>query len=231
MDDTVILLLRILLAAALGGALGLERDMRGRAAGLRTHLLVGTGSALFMVISTHIGTFGPELLPGVSRVTDPGRIAAQIVTGIGFLGAGAIIKEGFTIRGLTTAASLWVAAAIGMACGGGFYLLALWTSALALISLVGLPRIEKRFRRGIYRELILVSALNVDPSIIVESVSISGVRVLGIDLTENYEEETSVIKLSLRMSRGKSVEAMPKEILARVRESGVPLHKVKWRQV
>ena len=135
------LIVRILVAATFGGILGLERDMHGRGAGLRTHLLVSAGAALFMILSTHVATFGVVVGIDFSKVTDPGRIAAQIVTGIGFLGAGVIIREGFSVRGLTTAACLWVTAAIGMASGAGMYLVATITTALALFSLVLLRRL------------------------------------------------------------------------------------------
>ena len=112
--------MRLALAAALGGAIGFERELREREAGLRTHLLVCLGSALFTIISAY--GFHEFLTSGDAVVrTDPTRIAAQIVTGIGFLGAGAIIRQGISVRGLTTAATLWVAAAIGMAAGAGYY--------------------------------------------------------------------------------------------------------------
>jgi putative Mg2+ transporter-C (MgtC) family protein len=124
------LIVRILVAAALGGILGLERDIHGRGAGLRTHLLVSVGAALFMILSIRVATFGVVAGLDFSKVTDPGRIAAQIVTGIGFLGAGVIIREGFSVRGLTTAACLWVAAAIGMASGAGQYMVASTTTVL-----------------------------------------------------------------------------------------------------
>ena len=105
--------LRLCVAAALGGAIGLERELRERQAGLRTHLLVSVGSALFTLVSA----YGFSDFSAAGRSVDPTRIAAQIVTGIGFLGAGAIIRQGLSVRGLTTAATLWLVAAIGMACG------------------------------------------------------------------------------------------------------------------
>src|SRR2546423_11715263 len=112
------ILLRVALAAALGGVLGLERELREREAGLRTHLLVSVGSALFTLVSAY--GFHAFLSSGQNVIrADPTRIAAQIVTGIGFLGAGAIIRQGFSVRGLTTAATLWVVAAIGLAAGAG----------------------------------------------------------------------------------------------------------------
>jgi putative Mg2+ transporter-C (MgtC) family protein len=121
-------LLRLSVACALGAAIGFEREIRDREAGIRTHLLVSLGSALFTIVSAY--GFHAFLVSGDNIVrTDPTRIAAQIVTGIGFLGAGAIIREGLSIRGLTTAATLWVVAAIGMACGAGYY----WPAAAATV--------------------------------------------------------------------------------------------------
>jgi putative Mg2+ transporter-C (MgtC) family protein len=127
-------LLRLSIAAALGGAVGFERELRDREAGIRTHLLVSLGSALFTIVSAY--GFHEFLTSGDNIVrTDPTRIAAQIVTGIGFLGAGAIIREGLSIRGLTTAATLWVVAAIGMACGAGYYWPAVAATVLTIVAL------------------------------------------------------------------------------------------------
>jgi putative Mg2+ transporter-C (MgtC) family protein len=137
-------LARLSLAALLGSIIGLEREFREREAGLRTHLLVALGSALFTIVSAFgfhdVLTHDPQV---VVRL-DPSRIAAQIVSGIGFLGAGAIIRQGLSIRGLTTAATLWVVAAIGMAAGAGFYSVAVITTALALIALWPLRSIAYR---------------------------------------------------------------------------------------
>ncbi|HEY7692193.1 MAG TPA: MgtC/SapB family protein [Gaiellaceae bacterium] len=122
-------LVRIVVAAGLGGVVGLERELDEKAAGLRTHMLVAVGSALFTIV----GAYGFSDFPAV-RV-DPTRVAAQVVTGIGFLGAGLIFRQGFTIRGLTTAASLWLVAAIGMAAGAGFWKGAVIATIVALVSL------------------------------------------------------------------------------------------------
>ena len=128
------ILVRLLVAAALGVAIGIERELRERDAGFRTHLLVSVGAALFTLISAYAWTdFEFSRANGVTF--DPTRIAAQIVTGIGFLGAGAIIRHGLSVRGLTTAATLWIVAAIGMACGAGFYWAAVIGTAIALVSL------------------------------------------------------------------------------------------------
>jgi putative Mg2+ transporter-C (MgtC) family protein len=128
-------MVRLLLAAALGAAVGLERERGDHPAGMRTHLLVSVGSAAFTILSIYAFT-GPN--------GDTSRVAAQIVTGIGFLGAGAIIKEGPTVRGLTTAASLWVVAAIGMAAGAGAWGVAAATTLIVLVSLWPLRAIEHR---------------------------------------------------------------------------------------
>ena len=126
--------LRICLAAGLGAAVGLEREIREHEAGLRTHMLVAVGSALFTLVSAYgFGEFFAQSGPVVP--VDPTRIAAQIVTGIGFLGAGAIIRQGMNVRGLTTAATLWAVAAIGLACGAGYYAGAVATTVVVLIAL------------------------------------------------------------------------------------------------
>jgi putative Mg2+ transporter-C (MgtC) family protein len=127
---------RVALAAALGAVIGAEREIREREAGLRTHLLVSVGAALFTIVSAF--GFHDVLATGDPRVLvrlDPSRIAAQIVSGIGFLGAGAIIRQGLTVRGLTTAATLWVSAAIGMAAGAGYYSGAVITTVVVLFAL------------------------------------------------------------------------------------------------
>ena len=127
-------LFRLALAAALGGVIGFERELRDREAGLRTHMLVCLGSALFTIVSAY--GFHEFLVSGDQVVrADPTRIAAQIVTGIGFLGAGAIIRQGVSVRGLTTAATLWVAAAIGIAAGAGYYPGAVLGTAVTLLAL------------------------------------------------------------------------------------------------
>lgn len=143
-------LAKLLLAAFLGGMIGLEREIHGRPAGFRTHLLVSLGSCLFVITSiqfyTLFGNFSGSQPVGV----DPGRVAAQVVTGIGFLGAGAIIREKFSVRGLTTAACLWVAAAIGLACGTGLFGLSLTVTMISLASLLFLKRVERMLKRDTY---------------------------------------------------------------------------------
>jgi len=127
--------LRLALAAGLGGAIGLEREYRHKPAGIRTNMLIGLGSALFAILSVEVGTAGGS----------PDRIAAQVVTGIGFLGAGAILRSGQNVMGLTTAATIWVNAAIGMASGLGLYTVAAGGATLTLVVLALLPLMERLF--------------------------------------------------------------------------------------
>jgi len=133
---------RLLLGAALGSVIGFERERLSWAAGLRTHMLVCVGSTLIMIVSA----FGFADILGHSNVTlDPSRVAAQVVSGIGFLGAGSILLRGEVIRGLTTAASLWSVAAIGLAVGGGMYVASIASTIIILIILAGIKPLEQRY--------------------------------------------------------------------------------------
>jgi putative Mg2+ transporter-C (MgtC) family protein len=136
------LLSRLVLAALLGSVIGFERERMNWAAGLRTHMLVCVGSALMMLVSA----FGfADVLGEKNVVLDPSRIASQVVSGIGFLGAGSILLRGEIVRGLTTAASLWSVAGIGLAVGGGMYTAALGATVIILIILAGVKPLERRF--------------------------------------------------------------------------------------
>jgi putative Mg2+ transporter-C (MgtC) family protein len=141
----IALAIRLLIAAVLGAAIGVERELHSHPAGTRTHLLVALGSAAFTVLSIY-GFTGITNAGAVAPV-DPSRVAAQIVTGIGFLGAGAILKYGASVKGLTTAASLWVTAAIGMAAGAGELVIAVVVTAIAILSLGPLSALVRRVRR------------------------------------------------------------------------------------
>lgn len=152
------ILLKLMIAAVLGGLVGLEREVHGRPAGFRTHLLVTLGACLMAVVSEHYFIKFASYDSSSALRLDPGRVAAQIVTGIGFLGAGVILKEGQSVRGLTTAACLWVAAGIGMSVGAGLYLPALVVTLLSLLSLMVLKRLERWFRKDRYRTLVVNAA-------------------------------------------------------------------------
>ena len=168
------ILVKLLLATLGGGIIGLEREKHGRPAGLRTHILVALGACLMMIISEAFVVKYAAADAGSALRLDPARTAAQIISGIGFLGAGVILKEGISIRGLTTAASLWMVAGLGMAFGMGLFVPAAMGTVIALCSLIFLkwlePVIKKdRFlfltviaqrREGLYDELERIFVLN-----------------------------------------------------------------------
>jgi putative Mg2+ transporter-C (MgtC) family protein len=152
------IIIRLLLGAVLGGIIGFEREVHGQAAGFRTQLLVCVAAVLIMIVSEnyyfHLLLENPELLKQDSAFRiDPARIAAGAVIGIGFLGAGAIIKSGFVIRGLTTAASIWIISAIGLAIGAGLYFEGITTSLITIIALLILRKLESNIRILQYRRI------------------------------------------------------------------------------
>lgn len=139
---------RLAAAALLGGFIGFERERLTWSAGLRTHMLVCVGAALFMIVSAY--GFA-DVLSGDHIILDPSRVAAQVVSGIGFLGAGSILMRGEVVKGLTTAASLWSVAAVGLACGGGLYLAAIAATVIILLILAGVKPLEKLYREKAQR--------------------------------------------------------------------------------
>ena len=214
-------LVRLFLAAVLGGAIGLEREFRDHEAGFRTHLLVALGACVFTLVSAYAWTDW-TFSTRAGLVFDPTRIAAQIVTGIGFLGAGAIIVRGINVRGLTTAATLWVVAAIGMATGTGYYVVAVGASLLVLVSLGPLKLLSARVVSRVRPEE-AVLAVNLAPRG-------EGTRVLtrieelggAIDSVEFGDERT--IDVILRASR-RSESAKVAEGVAALDD----VERVQWR--
>lgn len=196
--------LRIALAAVLGGVVGFERELNDQPAGLRTHISVALGAVLFGLISTH--GFDRYVSPrnDTDYQIDVTRVASQVVVGIGFLGAGAILKEGPTIRGLTTAASLWVTAAIGLAAGIGNYFAAGVTTAALLVGLIGLraPRRALKRRLGTSRDVALVRLRpGADPSGVVDA--LLGIAALEVDsLSIRRREDAVVVEADVRSQRG-----------------------------
>ncbi len=188
-------ILRLGLAALLGGIIGIEREFREREAGLRTHMLVAVGAALFTVVSAF--GFRDVLGSGSGAFVrlDPSRISAQIVSGIGFLGAGAIIRQGLSIRGLTTAATLWAVAAIGMASGAGSYAAAVITTVLVLIMLWPLRLVGRLLDRDHVHRLDVVLSPGGSPRIVVEAVERLGVHLESFEVGE--DERTVEVKLHL----------------------------------
>jgi putative Mg2+ transporter-C (MgtC) family protein len=195
--------LRLLLSAVLAGAVGLEREISDQPAGFRTHMLVSLGACLFALVSAYgvEGLFDGDRPVGVRF--DPTRIAAQIVTGIGFLGAGAIIRYGMSVRGLTTAASLWVVAAIGMAVGFGGYLLASVTAVITVLALFGLKRVRGRLVRGLkkeHEEFVLEAGPDLQLERLVSEVSRAGVRIDRLNVEEEEGEGLRHVLLTVTLS-------------------------------
>jgi putative Mg2+ transporter-C (MgtC) family protein len=178
----------------------MERELRERQAGLRTHLVVCVGSALFTLVSAY--GFHEFLVNGGSLVrTDPTRIAAQIVSGIGFLGAGAIIRQGLSVRGLTTAATLWLVAAIGMAAGAGYYSAALFATAGALLTLGPLRivayKIVRRYRPEVDRLLVEIPAGG-SPGAVLEAIERRGGRVVSLEIAQEGDRRSMAVDVELR---------------------------------
>jgi putative Mg2+ transporter-C (MgtC) family protein len=176
MPSELELLLRLLLAAVLGGAVGAERELHDQPAGLRTHMLLTIGACLFTLVSAY-GFGGPA---------DPSRLAAQIVTGIGFLGGGAIVRHGLTVRGLTTAASIWATASIGVAVGAGSYLLAAGGTVLVVGTLFGLRTVRNLLQRwSVSREeYVLSTRSGFDVELITQAARREGVTIRGLERQE-----------------------------------------------
>jgi putative Mg2+ transporter-C (MgtC) family protein len=217
-------LLRLFIAAGLGGAIGLERELRERQAGLRTHLVVSVGAALFTLVSAY--GFSDFLgNPAVARV-DPTRIAAQVVSGIGFLGAGAIIRQGLSVRGLTTAASLWLVAAIGMAAGAGYWEAAVIATAGALFTLGPMRelvfKVVSRFRPELDRLLVEIPAGG-SPGPVVDAIERAGGRVVSLDVTQAGDRRSIAVDVELPPS------AQPVAVVAGVAEIDGVL-EVQWTE-
>lgn len=189
--------LRILVALFLGGLIGWERETHDRPAGFRTHILVAVGSALLMLVSINMAGSFPE-----SNV-DPGRIAAQVVSGIGFLGAGTIIREGISVKGLTTAASLWSVAAIGLATGGGYYYIALITTLIVFVTLYFFSRIELSIE-GTQRRKLVCRVM--DKPGILGKIGVTfgeeNISIRNVHLNRDVDKGEILIKLEVNLPRG-----------------------------
>jgi putative Mg2+ transporter-C (MgtC) family protein len=176
------MVIRLSLGFLAGAIIGIERASRRQVAGLRTHILISTGATLLMLLSIWL----PQEYNGLKN-GDPGRIAAQVVSGIGFLGAGAIIRLGNNIRGLTTAASLWLIAAVGMAIGAGMFLAAGITVVISLITLIVLGKLEKVFFPSTRNKVLELSYKDSNPAAeeAVEILRGFGIRAQSVDVAQS----------------------------------------------
>ena len=220
-------LLKLVIAAFLGSIIGFERDIHGRAAGLRTHLLVSLGAALFMMLSEIIAVHYASMSGSVIRI-DPERIAAQIVTGIGFLGAGVIIKSGLTVRGLTTAASLWLTSSIGMSIGAGYLELGLVTTLIGLFALIILNKFENWYKKEEYRILEIFTDNNIKDTLLVEMIERKCVKIIYIDKEIDYETDKAKIILTLKIRHKETIDKLSFKIISDLNQSEMTIHKVRW---
>ncbi len=185
------LILRLLLAGVMGGLIGLEREFRAKEAGVRTHFIVALGSALFMIISQHafVGRF------------DAARVAAQVVSGIGFIGAGVIIFQKNVVRGVTTAAGLWVAAATGLACGAGMYVVAGAAALMTALCLEAMHFFHRHFAEKVV-EIAISAEDEIDPFAVLDRLRDAKLNV------ESYSFTGGKVHLTLRMKQKDYMDAI-----------------------
>lgn len=206
---TAQLIIRILTAGLLGGLIGLEREYRAKEAGFRTHFLVALGSALFMVLSQYgfkeVFAFYNECPGNTDIRLDPSRIASQVVSGIGFIGAGTIIFQKHVVKGLTTAAGLWVTAAIGMACGSGLYLIAATSTIFVLFCLEAMSIFMNRFGvRNIFVMFSSTSKENITE--VISTLRSKRMEVASYYMTSREEKNQTIyeVKMDLRVKKNKN---------------------------
>lgn len=200
------LIVRLILSAVLGGLIGIEREANNRPAGLRTHVLVALGSCLIMLISVY----------GFSEDGDgdPARLAAQVVSGIGFLGAGTILRNGNNIKGLTTAASLWVSGGIGLAIGNGYYVGGLSTAIIVLFTLISLGLLEKRIFKNKHK--ILMLNVQERPGLIADITQVLGeysITIKDIKIShseDNHEDESEIAEIHFTIKTPRNIN--PREL-------------------
>jgi putative Mg2+ transporter-C (MgtC) family protein len=228
-DLTANVLIRLVASCLVGAAIGLERDMHGRAAGLRTNMLVSLGSALFMLVSEAVAVIYSATGAGDTGLrVDPSRIAAQIITGIGFLGAGAIIKEGINVRGLTTAACLWVSAGLGMACGAGLFELAIVVALISLFTLTGVGYLERLYAKDSYRTLEIVVPNLTDLTRVIDTVKREHLKILHLDYERDYQKDQMLVVFNIRLFHRGVPDKLSHRIIGDLESSGLPIQRIRW---
>jgi putative Mg2+ transporter-C (MgtC) family protein len=203
------IVLRLVLGFIAGAVIGFERSSRRQVAGLRTHILIALGATLLMLLSIWL----PQTFSGAKN-GDPGRIAAQVVSGIGFLGAGAIIRLGNNVRGLTTAASLWFVAAVGLAIGGGMFIAAAAAEGLSLITLILLGMLEKRVFPTERFKLLEISYKNNSPNTkeTLDTIKAAGIQVQSIDVNQGSKDKGTKLRLLTRIPNTTDLASLAREI-------------------
>lgn len=203
---------RLFLAIVLSGIIGFERELHGRPAGLRTHVLVSVGAALVMLIS----------IDGFGGSGDPARLAAQVVSGIGFLGAGAIIRDGGDIKGITTAATLWIGGMIGLACGNGYYIGAVATTVFVLLFILLLKPIESRINNKNKSIVLTIDSEKAVLATIIKIFDEEGIAIGNIAADYYERKEKKLLKLKIAIEHRLSQEEM-NQLVVKISEKVNPL--------
>jgi putative Mg2+ transporter-C (MgtC) family protein len=208
------ILFRLVLAAILGAIVGFEREVHGRPAGVRTYLILSLGTALLMVLSEFLFFKYQGRQMGVILQGDPGRIAAQAITGVGFLGAGVIIRYKDSIRGLTTAACVWLVCSVGLAIGAGFYLIGSAVIFMTVASLVGFKALEKRISKDWFEELIVVSIILPGQIKRIQDIIAShGFEIISSGLRKDLEKKELVATFQLKVRAVQPPRLILEEVL------------------
>lgn len=195
-------LLRLLIAAVLGGIIGFERQRHGRPAGFRTHLIVSAASALLMVVAVQT----TQSMAGDSTFRiDPNRVAAGAITGIGFLGAGVIFRAGATVQGLTTAACLWMVTAVGLSVGAGAYMPSSIATGLTLFALLALRAVERRSVQLVFRTITVVADMSLGIDTIKGVIASHCMRPSNIDYENDIQSGTAHFTISVSFDSGITV--------------------------
>ncbi len=204
-----IIIFRLVLAAILSGLIGFEREFHGRAAGFRTHILLCIGSTLVMLTSMHIFDIYSS-----KAAVDPARIAAGVITGIGFLGAGTIMHSRSSVRGLTTAASLWVVAGIGLAVGSGLYFASVFTTFLTIVALMIFGRVEHAMiRKDWYRTLVIESKEGIDRMKAIRAIlSDSRTDITDFEVDRSGDGAHMILRLGLKLYESRSANQIVESI-------------------
>ena len=204
------IILRLLAAAVLGGLVGYERERNNQNAGLRTHIILVVGAALAMTLSINIAMQYRPLVPN----GDPARLAAQVISGIGFLGVGAIIRYGPNIKGLTTATSMWSMAIVGLAVGAGYYLASTFATVLLLVTLAAINEIEKRFIKPKVVSRLTITThdrremLNKLRAVIEQHAVINP----GVSIQKDLRHKRSRFELTFKLNQGDSIDTLLTEL-------------------
>jgi putative Mg2+ transporter-C (MgtC) family protein len=202
------LLIRLLVGTVLGAVIGYERHLHGRPAGLRTHLLVGLASTTFMLVSTHFVYFQHYTREDLVAV-DTSRIAASVVTGVGFLGGGAILRTGLSVQGLTTAAGLWLVAAIGLSAGAGMYVISVAATGLGVVALTVLRRVERKEDDILRRRVTLVLDDSAPPlAQILGQLSQRGIVVAPAEYDKQVDERRVQVTFQARVAKSRGEELL-----------------------